>query len=378
MLAWPGGCAGGSDGPSSRVERSDSAGLAIVSTRGSDIAAPWHLEKILDLGGKDAGPEAFVRIHPTSVGSDSAGNLYVLDAGTHTITIFDRAGTAKLSFGRQGGGPGEFGFPSDLAVTPDGRTGVYDFAVRGLVRFAPDGSVLPTRVMPGTTRKFVLYDDRVVGAFRVHGERSDSSRQSMLDFGTSDTITLLSRYEPEAKSVNVGCMQIGLPPIYSQDLAWGASAQRIVMGDPVAYIIHVFEAGRLIAQWRRDIQPMQTTPAFAAIEVGGDSMRFQAGPTRCAVSAREAVESIGYLPFVPLIRDLIVAPDGRVLAQRRTATPGETRIDVFGEDGSYLGTLPAGTAFPATFRSSDEIVTVEQDSLDLRHINVYRLVPHAS
>jgi hypothetical protein len=33
---------------------------------------------------------------------------------------------------------------------------------------------------------------------------------------------------------------------------------------------------------------------------------------------------------------------------------------------------------PATFRTGDEMVTVELDSLDLRYINVYRLERNSS
>jgi hypothetical protein len=372
LFLLTGGCAA-AESNGLHVERTDSAGVLVVTTFGPDAPPPLRLEKIFDLGGADSGPEAFVRVHPTSVGADSDGRLYVLDAGTFSVTIFDRDGEVVRSFGRRGGGPGEFDFPTDLAVTPDGRVGVYDFGVRGLVRFNPDGSVLPSIEMPGTTRKFALHGDRVIGAFRSATASADSTQQRVLDFAPADTITLFARNEPQATSINVGCMRIGLPPIYTQDIAWGANPQRTVIADPVTYSIRVFENGRQTAEWRRNVATIETTPDFAAVEVGGDSMRFQAGPNRCAISAREAVESIGYAPFVPLIRDLLVAPDGRVFAERRTL-PGQTLIDIFATDGAYLGTLPAGTPFPAAFRSSDELVTVEQDSLELRHVNVYRLV----
>lgn len=361
-----------------RIERTDSAGVSIVTSHGGDVAAPFTLEKILELGGADSGPEAFVRIHPTSIGADEAGNLYVLDAGTFTVTVFDRQGAVVRSFGRQGGGPGEFDFPTDLAVAPDGTVGVYDFGFRGLVRFTSDGTPLPALEMPGTTRKFVMHGDRVIGAFRNPGPSADSTRQRVLDFSQGDTITLLARNEPEARSVNVGCMTIGLPPIYTQDVAWGANATRTAIAHASQYEIRIFEGGRLVGVWRRDIEPITTTPELAAVEVGGDSMRFQAGPNRCAISGRQAVESIGYAPYVPLIRDLLVAPDGRLFIQRRTRTPGETWVDIIAADGEYLGTLPAEFAFPAGFRDADEILTVELDSLDLRHINVYRVLPDSS
>jgi hypothetical protein len=40
----------------------------------------------------EEGPEAFFRVFPTSIGLDSLGNLYVLDAGNYRISVFDRSG----------------------------------------------------------------------------------------------------------------------------------------------------------------------------------------------------------------------------------------------------------------------------------------------
>jgi hypothetical protein len=94
---------------------------------------------------------------------------------------------------------------------------------------------------------------------------------------------------------------------------------------------------------------------------------------RCAVSADEAAERVGFAPQAPHIADIAIARDGHVWVKRRTPQPGEFLVDVFSMDGVYLGTLPAGAPFPAAFRGNDEIVNVEQDSLDLPHIIVYRI-----
>jgi hypothetical protein len=364
---------GSNDTGETRVERRDSTGIAITMTHGPDVEAPFQLHKVLRLGGADSGAQAFVRIHPTSIGADRDGRLYVLDAGTFSVTVFDREGRVAEQFGRHGGGPGEFDFPTDLGVTPDGSVGIYDYGIRGLVRFDANGAVLPSLEMPGTTRKFVLHGNRVIGAFDGPGPQRDSTQQRLLDFAPNDTVVLWTRNVPGPKPLNAGCMRLQLPPIYTQDVAWGANERRTVIADPARYILRIFEEGRLVAEWRRDVAPIATTAAHAAVEVGGDSMRFQAGATRCAIAATEAADAVGYAPFVPLIRDIAVAPDGRVYAQRRTPEPGVTVIDVFAADGEYIGSLPDGTMLPATFRTGDEMVTVELDSLDLRYINVYRL-----
>jgi hypothetical protein len=109
--------------------------LSLVRNSPYERVLDWTFQRTLVLGGVDEGPTAFFRVFPTSVGADSVGNLYVLDAGNFTVAVFDGEGRHVLSFGRQGEGPGELGFPSDLAVGPGGATAVYDFARRALVRF---------------------------------------------------------------------------------------------------------------------------------------------------------------------------------------------------------------------------------------------------
>jgi hypothetical protein len=99
---------------------------------------------------------------------------------------------------------------------------------------------------------------------------------------------------------------------------------------------------------------------------------------RCAVSADEAAERVGFARHAPHIADIAIARDGHVWVKRRTPQPRAFFVDVFSIDGVYLGTLPAGAPFPAAFRGNDEVVTVEQDSLDLPHIIVHRIVRSGS
>jgi hypothetical protein len=53
------------------------------------------------------------------------GRLYVLDPPNHRVVILEQSSTGwipRLTFGRFGGGPGEFEAPYGVAVTPDGET----------------------------------------------------------------------------------------------------------------------------------------------------------------------------------------------------------------------------------------------------------------
>ena len=65
------------------------------------------------------GAEAGELVAPTDVERDNAGNTYVLDPFTRTVTKFDAADTFVLRWGSLGTGHGQFGFPSAIGVNED-------------------------------------------------------------------------------------------------------------------------------------------------------------------------------------------------------------------------------------------------------------------
>jgi DNA-binding beta-propeller fold protein YncE len=58
---------------------------------------------------------------------DARGRLYVIDARRHVLVVYELAtGRLLRTVGRRGAGPGEFNFPTAVAVGPDGRVYVSD------------------------------------------------------------------------------------------------------------------------------------------------------------------------------------------------------------------------------------------------------------
>lgn len=376
LLAWMlGACAASGETDGVRTERTDSAGLAVVTNHGSDRPLDWRFERVLDLGGDADGPAAFHRVHDTSIGTDAAGRLYVLDAGNYVVTVFDSAGNALRQMGRQGGGPGELRFPSDLGVGDDGSVAIWDYDAGGFVRFAPDGTVLPTvTVAAPLQRKLAVLEDRLLGAFAWSGAiaQDDESVTRLIAVAGADTVELVRAPEPEPALVELSCMRFAMPPFLSPGIVWAAHGDRVIARTTAEYSIAVYDAaGRQSAIWRRDLPLIPSTIPLAAAEVGSDSLRMLGG---CAVSAEEAAERLGYATYAPHIQNLALARDGHVWVRRRTDQPNAFVIDILSSDGEYIGTLPAGSPFPAAFRGTDEIVTVERDSLDVPHVVVYRIV----
>ncbi len=362
--------------PQSPVERIDSAGITLVHNVGPDRPLAWRFEKVLDLGTKDDGPEAFHRVFGSGVGTDAAGRLYVLDAGNHTVTVFDGAGEVVRRMGRQGGGPGEFRFPTDLAVSDDGAVAVWDFDKGGLVGFASDGSVLPERRIHGALqRQLALTAHGVIGALRTFASGDDEAgRTRLLAIAAEDTIEFAARAHGPVAPVQFACMTVALPRLLEPEIVWSARRDRVVVSHGVDLDLAIFAGQRLAARWRRALPRIAATVELAGRELGEDSMRMRAGTVQCAVHVSEAAAMIGHAETVPLVKRVAVARDGHIWVQRRTELPGHLVTDIFAADGAYVGTLPADAPFPAAFRGTDEIVVVERDALDLPHVVVYRVM----
>ena len=80
---------------------------------------------------------------PAGVAYDAAADrLYVADSATHRIVVFSADGRMLQSFGSNGSDPGEFNFPTHLALTPAGDLLVTDALNFRVQILAPDGRPL--------------------------------------------------------------------------------------------------------------------------------------------------------------------------------------------------------------------------------------------
>lgn len=95
-------------------------------------------------------PEAvpFGRIADIELGED--GSLYVLDAQSRSVRVFDQDGVETGEFGEQGRGPGEFERPARLLWRPNGELWVLDPGNARLSSFDPTGRPLETYPFPET------------------------------------------------------------------------------------------------------------------------------------------------------------------------------------------------------------------------------------
>ena len=65
--------------------------------------------------------------------------VHVADSGNHRISIFTLEGHLICTIGSQGSGPGQFNWPSAVAISPDGDMYVTDHSNHRVQVFSPDG-----------------------------------------------------------------------------------------------------------------------------------------------------------------------------------------------------------------------------------------------
>jgi DNA-binding beta-propeller fold protein YncE len=76
---------------------------------------------------------------PTGVTVDSRGRLLIADTHYHRVMIYDRDGKLLDQFGSRGSGPGQFEFPTGIAVDRDGFIYVGEYGGNDRInKFTPD------------------------------------------------------------------------------------------------------------------------------------------------------------------------------------------------------------------------------------------------
>ena len=134
------------------------------------------------------GPEeyTFGRVYSLAMGPD--GTIYVVDRQVPALRVYNPDGTYRTTFGRHGGGPGEYARPDGgLAVLSDGRILLRDPANARIQVYSPEGESLDT--------------------WRIRGNFNTSSRMAVDTLDRAYQIVLLDP-EADVRDWEVGLVQI--------------------------------------------------------------------------------------------------------------------------------------------------------------------------
>jgi hypothetical protein len=370
----------------------DTLASGIVSVRnlnaGPTVSTPgFTLDHIVRVGSIGGGEEtSFGRVVDALVGPGDV--LYVLDAQSQTVQTFDLTGAYLGSFGGPGQGPGELASPYSLALDDRGQIWVADAGNRRYSVFTADGQALTSHAAPfrgGMARGLVRIAQGRVWDLSMLMERSEGPNGSvqMRSLGVGalglagedalvpfDTIPL-GLWLPTGLTRSAGSERLTMIPPYAPNRALGfAPDGTLWVGIGDQYAVHkVVPSGDTIL-----IATREDTPAFPFDE--GSKARVDEWFRSTREDGFDGDASV--LPEAyPLFSRISVDDDGLLWIFRSTPGENSTEIDVFNENGHYLGSVPAsieiGTTGTRPRIVHGYLVGTSVDQLGVQYVEVFRV-----
>ncbi len=373
--------------------RSDSAGIEIVTNRGSPASLPaWSLELLLDIGGDlDDPDQQLFGVVDAALLSD--GRIVAANAGMHELRYFAPDGALERSVGGEGEGPGEFRLLSFVDVAPDDSVFVSDPRQRRVSVFTSAGdfarhfSLVPPNegALPRYLARFA--DGRIAASlFNVVSPqeiedgrvlRGDATYLVYAADGTgAQTVGTLPSLPSYVRMFRTRG-QLSAVGIESIPFATGARAafgpQGFALGTGDAYEIRVHGRDatlRRLIRWPGE-RAVVTPELIEAL------VRERAGETEDPEARREARESLSDLPLperLPAYDDLSLDRLGYVWA-REPLRPGETRVrwTVFDTSGAMSARVELPRDFTAYEIGADHVLGRFEDELGVEHVQLHRL-----
>jgi hypothetical protein len=390
------GCSG--DRAATNAVVRDSAGIRIVEHAEPDwTAAPWTIadSPTVSIGSVDGEePYQLFRVRGATRAPD--GRIYILNASTGQVRIFDDVGRFVTAMGGLGRGPGEFRYPAGLLLLPGDSVAVWDMPGGPRVVFAPDGTPARTEILDqaafsetvgagrGTEDFRPLENGAFIAAVWVVGQEQDIPDGQLyrppfelllIPPDLSDPTSLGTYGGIEQMFVDVGGRRRSSTVLFSPhyQIASGGSPFTIALGNGDRYDIHVRTAdGALRTILRRTTPPAPITP------VDRDS----------ALASRYAwAEQQGRLPVLermtaalpeqqhfPAHGSLAFDRAGNLWVQEYgRPTDAFDRWTIYEPDGDLAGWLrsPSDRAFVEI--GDDYILALERDENDVERITLYPL-----
>lgn len=357
------------------------------------------------------------------VSFDAAGNLHILDSGNYTVVVIDPQGGFVRTVGRQGEGPGEFGFTFRLVVWRDGRLAVNDLQNNAIHVFGPGGEFDHSMRVPSHISLTSIRPDPNGGALYARGSSNSTSpirealaeltgesppKEGLDEFSigridltadafATDLVLQAWRVTREERAEEVSVDDILSDPSRIMSTALTSSQDRmffeptlrwdilpdglIAYADSSAYAIKLVRpGGPVVDVIRRPVEPEAVTRRLrsAAIEreIGTLTRTFERIEGGMTDDVRERIEEREFYPEVSVIREIRSTWEGGLWIRRPGEEPWDTDgpIDVFGPDRQYVGTFTAdATTMPRAFGPDGLVAFWEVDELDVPTIVVKRL-----
>ncbi len=352
----------------------------VIRVTNTGTPPEWQLTPVVSIGPKtlavgDGGPEEFAEVRSVALGPDN--EVFIADGDNAEVRVFGLDGEHRHTFGRHGEGPGEFSDITSLAWVGD-RLLALDLIGGRIGEFSAGGETLGQRKAPGRWGGSMALRFYPVGADEAYSVShvADATGMTVVFVGqtsageTGDTL----RFREDLLDQSITCE-------YNE--GW-ISFFEIVYSPK---LIQHPGPGGVMYHARTDMYRIAVTRGADTLRVIERTLPAEGVTDEEWASATEEFRTFldetpgadcdprrPHRPATkPFINEIFLAPDGRLWVEViRTAG---NRWEVFDPEGRLLAKLPLHQwkerSVPAF--SPDHMITIRLDSLDLDHVDVWRI-----
>jgi len=403
LLLTQAACAGDAAHAGPSTTRVTAGDTSVVRTAGE--AARYTTAEEVRIGAiEGADAYTFGEVSDVAVGDD--GRIFVLDGQALEVRVFSPDGRHLSSFGRAGGGPGEFKQPGGMVFLADGRLAVRDPGNTRMNIYSAEGESLTSWPIPGgyftsapifADRAGHVYMDVISDRDSVTGAWQVGLMRLRADGTVVDTVPRPhGDFDPpllraERVSAQGTSRSLAGVPFWPSAYSTLNRNGEFVGGISDRYAIHTWRADGTMQRVERDIAAVAVDP--------GEAETARERTTRSMRGLDPSWNWSGPQPPAtkPYFRDVRTGDDGRIWVQRsQPATklppdpdarphpaglPALDRYvepvvwDVFEEDGTLFGTVSMPDRFRPLVFQGDHVWGVLRDELDVMYVVRLRLTP---
>ncbi len=385
--------------PGKRAVVRDSAGITIVENPSPDDSSAWDWWAIdgpvVDIGGVDA-DEAHALFRVTDAHRRDDGVFVIANGGSAELRVFEADGSYRASWGRRGGGPGEF--QSLSAILPAGGDSIlaFDARERRFSVFAPDGGLVRDFRLGEAGSAGAIPIDRlddggfIAFALRILADPNEipSGLQRgeapvirfTADGAATDTIGVFPGAERvihvSARNGQIQSIEVTGPP-YERTTTHALCGDLVWVGTQDGPDIHGYGLDgtlRTIVRTGRSVGSITQRHIDAWIERGARAL-----PEEGRVRYAEATRDMPHGGVVPAYGRLMCDRSGSLwVADYNDPLLPAGRWTVYDSAGRDLARIALPERFQPYEIGEDWILGREQDDLDIEHVRLYRIVRAAA
>ena len=368
----------------------DSAGVAIIESPAPRWAdgKEWRIDSVPSIEiGVEEGDERYQLSRVYGALRLADGSILVGNSGSGEIRVFDAKGQFVRAIGRRGNGPGEFAEFSSVLMyrAPGGTLAAWDGGNLRVLYFDSSGTYQRmVRVEPTADglRAFFqgLFSDgswlTLAASPELRNEPGTYRRsfQQFVRFGNDGRPVVVLRYvEGRIRFVNQVGSVTNFPfvPFTAEPLARPAGNNVVIVA-----------GGAPEVEWR-DLNGMLVRKSRLAIDRPKSETVYDrykmTDLAATSVERRPLYEHFYSMNHpipdrVPAFQDLVIDDELNVWLERyRLPWETDSRWDVVGSDGRWLGTVAAPTRFRIMQIGRDFVLGRQLDSLGVERVRVHRL-----